>query len=254
MMDTALNLEATLRKHTRLPLSLKIKYILRTRLERGEWPIGTQIPTLPELIQEYGVSRATIRAALDELAREGLIERTRGKGTFVIGDAAKEHWLMLPTDWRALVRHIENLDVQFTLLDQGNGVLPDELSDGPVAPTYWWTTRVNRTKAMPYSLNTVYVAQRLVPGNEEAFEKGPVLPVLAQRFRHEIRTATQVLTIRSADAVIAKHLDIDIGMPVAQALRTAKNAQRETVYAARILYPAKYLYIETHFQPFDEEI
>ncbi len=246
-------LDATLRKRTRLPLSLKIKYILRSRLERGEWPIGTQIPTLPELVEQYGVSRATVRAALDELAREGLIERTRGKGTFVIGDAAKEHWLMLPTDWRSLVRHIEHLDVSFTVLEVGQGGLPLELSSEQVAQSYWWTTRINRTADIAYSLNTVYVAERLACQQKKAFESEPVLPVMARHFSDELRTATQMLTIRAADAQVARHLDIDIGMPVAQALRIAKNAQQETVYAARILYPAKYLYIETHFQPFDEK-
>ncbi|TEA77003.1 GntR family transcriptional regulator [Allopusillimonas ginsengisoli] len=250
-MTSALN--ATLRKRTRLPLSLKIKYILRSRLERGEWPIGTQIPTLPELVEQYGVSRATVRAALDELAREGLIERTRGKGTFVINDAAKEHWLMLPTDWRSLVRHIEHLDVRFTVLDVGRGALPPELSDDHVADAYWRTTRINWTANIPYSLNTVYVAERLARQQQQAFETEPVLPVMARYFKEEIRTATQMLTIRAADALMARHLDIDIGMPVARALRIAKNAQQETVYAASILYPAKYLYIETHFQPFDEE-
>ncbi|MFA5608849.1 MAG: GntR family transcriptional regulator, partial [Alcaligenes sp.] len=69
---------SSLRKQSKLPLSLKVKYTLRARLERGEWPVGTRIPTLEELMQEYGVSRATVRAALDELENEGLIERTRG--------------------------------------------------------------------------------------------------------------------------------------------------------------------------------
>lgn len=246
------SLDLALRKRTRLPLSLKIKYILRSRLECGEWPIGTQIPTLPDLVSQYRVSRATVRAALDELAREGLIERTRGKGTFVISDAAKEHWLMLPTDWRSLVRHIEQLDVRFTILEAGNSILPAEFSDEHDAQSYWCTTRINWTNNIPYSLNTVYVASRLACQKQDEFESEPVLPVITRHFRDEIRSATQTLTIRAADAQMAKHMKIDIGMPVAQAIRLAKNLELETIYAARILYPAKYLYIETHFRPFDE--
>ncbi|NYT38135.1 GntR family transcriptional regulator [Allopusillimonas soli] len=246
------NLNAALRRQSRLPLSLKIKYVLRSRLERGEWPVGARIPTLPELMREYGVSRATLRAALDELEAEGLIERTRGKGTYVIGDAAKEHWLMLPTDWKSLVKHIEHLRVRFDVLETGLGSLPPELADAHVASSYWWSMRVNWTDSLPYSLNTVYVASRLAERQLERFETEPVLPVLARHFRSELRTATQVLTIRGADATAARHLDVEIGVPVAQALRVAKNARGETVYAARVLYPAKYLYIETHFHPFDE--
>jgi len=245
--------DTALRKTSRLPLALKIKYVLRARLERGDWPLGTQIPTLPELVSEYGVARATIRAALDELEREGLIERTRGKGTFVIADAAKDHWLMLPTDWHTLVHHIERLEVRFDTLDAGMGTLPQELAgDHEAAPTYWWAMRLNWTSGIAYSLNTVYVARRLAKRRLREFEAEPVLPILARHFPEELRAATQVLTIRAADAVVAAHLRIDIGMPIAQAIRQARNNDGEIVYAARVLYPAKYMYIETHFKPFDE--
>ena len=246
------SINSTLRQQSRLPLSLKVKYILRSRLERGEWPVGSRIPTLLELVSEYGVSRATMRAALDELEREGLIERTRGKGTFVIGDAAKEHWLMLPTDWRSLVEHINHLRVRFTVFDTGYGALPTEFAGHDTSGTYWWATRVNWTKAIPYSLNTVYVIKRLADMRKAEFESEPILPVMNRHFKDELHTATQVLTIRAADAMVAQQLHIDIGTSVAQALRIAKNAKQEIVYAARVLYPAKYLYIETHFHPLEE--
>lgn len=55
------------------------------RILSGELGFGAQLPLLPELCAQYGVSEAPIRRALDELARAGLIvrQRGRGKGTFV---------------------------------------------------------------------------------------------------------------------------------------------------------------------------
>lgn len=246
------NIHTTLKKQSRLPLSLKLKYVLRARLERGEWVLGARIPTLLELVAEYGVSRATVRAALDELETEGLIQRTRGKGTFVIGDAAKEHWLMLPTDWQSLVRHIEHLKVRFVTLDSGVGALPAEVPEQPADQPYWWTLRINWTDHIPYSLNTVYVAKRLFDLKQAQFEAEPVLPVINRNFPKELHSATQVLTVRAADALAAKHLHLEIGTAVAQALRVARNAAGEAVYVARVLYPAKYLSLESRFHP-DEE-
>jgi len=247
------NIHTALRKQSRLPLSLKLKYVLRARLERGEWVVGARIPTLLELVAEYGVSRATVRAALDELEREGLIQRTRGKGTFVIGDAAKEHWLMLPTDWHSLVQHIEHLKVRFVTLDSGVGPLPAEVPEQPGGQPggqlYWWTLRVNWTDHIPYSVNTVYVAKRLADLKKAEFEAEPVLPVINRHFREELHSATQVLTIRAADALAARNLHLEIGTAVAQALRVARNAAQEVVYVARVLYPAKYLSVETRFHP-----
>jgi len=244
-------INTTLRQQSRLPLSLKVKYTLRARLERGEWPVGTRIPTLLELVEEYGVSRATVRAALDELEREGLIERTRGKGTYVIGDASKEHWLMLPTDWSALIGHIEHLKVTFTTLEKGKGELPVEFAGKPVPGKFWWTSRVNATEGVPYSMNTVYVAQRLVGKREKEFESQPVLLAMQRLHPDQLHSAHQTLTVRSADAVVARHLNIDIGMPIVRVIRVARNAQDEVVYAAKVLYPAKYLYIENELKPFE---
>jgi GntR family transcriptional regulator len=45
--------------------------------------VGDAIPSERQLSADFGVSRLTVRAALDDLAREGYLERRRGAGTFV---------------------------------------------------------------------------------------------------------------------------------------------------------------------------
>ena len=55
----------------------------------GEFPVGTQIPTEVVLVEDYGVSRITVRQALRAIEDEGLIRREAGRGTFVIGMFAR---------------------------------------------------------------------------------------------------------------------------------------------------------------------
>ncbi|NJN98810.1 MAG: GntR family transcriptional regulator [Anaerolineales bacterium] len=50
---------------------------------RGEWQPDDILPSEIELMEQYSVSRITVRQALDELVNEGLIYRQRGRGTFV---------------------------------------------------------------------------------------------------------------------------------------------------------------------------
>lgn len=64
-----------------IPLYYQIAEDLRSRYE--EVQTGTRLPSEPELAKSYGVSRGTIKQALDELEKEGRIERIRGVGTFV---------------------------------------------------------------------------------------------------------------------------------------------------------------------------
>lgn len=56
---------------------------MRERIEAGVWAEGQQLPTEQDLMRQYDVSRVVVNQALGNLAREGLIERHRGRGTFV---------------------------------------------------------------------------------------------------------------------------------------------------------------------------
>lgn len=65
------------------PLYHQLKQWLSTRIVSGELPPGTQLPGDIELSERLHVSRGVVRQALSELRHDGLIERERGRGTFV---------------------------------------------------------------------------------------------------------------------------------------------------------------------------
>ena len=66
-------------------LYYQLETILRRRVESGDFAPGDQLPTEDELMEQFGVSRATVRRALADLSDQGLLVRRAGKGTFVIG-------------------------------------------------------------------------------------------------------------------------------------------------------------------------
>jgi GntR family transcriptional regulator len=67
-----------------IPLHHQVYLDLLASLDSGRWSPGHQVPTERDLSTHYGCSLITVRRALDELVREGRIERTRGRGTFVL--------------------------------------------------------------------------------------------------------------------------------------------------------------------------
>ncbi len=66
-----------------LPYYQQLYTILRDEIVSGRWVPGDMIPSETELIEQFDVSRITVRQALELLVKEGLIYRRRGRGTFV---------------------------------------------------------------------------------------------------------------------------------------------------------------------------
>jgi GntR family transcriptional regulator len=72
---------------------MQIESALRQRILSRAYPSGGRFPTDERLCAEFGVSRATVRLALDALHREGLIARYPGRGSFVNEERIHAHAL-----------------------------------------------------------------------------------------------------------------------------------------------------------------
>jgi GntR family transcriptional regulator len=66
-----------------VPLHRQLRALLEARIAAGELVPGDMLPTEEKLRAIYGVSRTTVRQALRDMTEEGLISRTRGRGTVV---------------------------------------------------------------------------------------------------------------------------------------------------------------------------
>lgn len=72
-----------LSKESPIPLHIQLLNQLRQRILGGSWAPHERLPSEPELVNQLGVSRATVRKAFEAAEREGLLYRVAGKGTFV---------------------------------------------------------------------------------------------------------------------------------------------------------------------------
>jgi len=72
------------------PLYYQLREILRERLEQGELRPGDRFPTEAAICRASGLSRMTVRQALEELKAGGLVAGRRGAGTVVTAAAARE--------------------------------------------------------------------------------------------------------------------------------------------------------------------
>jgi LacI family transcriptional regulator len=78
-----MNQDTTISKGARDSYQAQVENYLSARIESGEWPVGSKIPSERELEQSLDVSRTTVRNAVLALTARGLFERAIGQGTFV---------------------------------------------------------------------------------------------------------------------------------------------------------------------------
>ena len=119
------------------PKYLQLSEILRRRIERSA-AVGDQLPTEHALCDEFGVSRETVRDALQVLGSDGLISRKRGQGTFVSKlpkPRAEQRLTGLTEDFSAL-----KLDTEARVLERGPVMPPPVVAEimrpAPSGPVY----------------------------------------------------------------------------------------------------------------------
>ena len=84
-------------KKIKVPLHYQIYLDLLKKIQTGVLKAGEKLPTEAELEEMYGVSRITVRGAIEMLAQEGLVEKNRGKrGTIVYIAFVQYNILILP--------------------------------------------------------------------------------------------------------------------------------------------------------------
>ncbi len=123
---------AALARHQPVPLYYQLETLLRKAIETGEYESGVTLPTEGELATRHGISRVTVRQALQRLEDDGLIVRQRGKRTIVAqGGRAKgriernltnirgfeEDMLRLGLNPRAEILEVETVTAQGSLIE-----------------------------------------------------------------------------------------------------------------------------------------
>ena len=82
-----------IRRDSPIPFYFQLSELLEQEITSGHWKAGFRLPSEPELCRLFNLSRTTVRQALGRLEQEGLIERSKGQGTFVC-ESRPRSWLL----------------------------------------------------------------------------------------------------------------------------------------------------------------
>ena len=65
------------------PAYLQLADLIQEKIATNEYSLGSKIPSERELSEVFGISRMTVRKAIEVLIEKGMLTRLQGKGTFV---------------------------------------------------------------------------------------------------------------------------------------------------------------------------
>jgi GntR family transcriptional regulator len=114
-----------LRRDIGASLHHQVFSVLRSGILSGRSPVGSYLPSEDALTREFGVSRATIRRAMQSLESEGLIDRKQGRGTRVVSSGSSA--LPMSQHMRKFGDPLENSTVR--ILDFGQASPPPDVAD-----------------------------------------------------------------------------------------------------------------------------
>lgn len=236
------------------PLYVQAATFLRRRIEDGTWRAGAQLPTLENLMVELGLGRVTVRQAMDLLEGDGLIERWRGKGTFVSQTLKKPLAISLTASWEALLEGLEGVTPRL-LYSEAGGQLPGfarqmaEEERSSIGRGYRRIARVHERENIPYLLIEIYLDMDIYQRAPKQFDAELIIPLINDMADIQITSVRQVLTIGTADLETANHLSIPVNAPVGHMQRVMKDEKTQIIYAARLTYRGDLVRLDMNVDP-----
>ena len=208
-------------------------------LDNGYGP-GSKMPTEEDLAKQHGLSRQTVRRAYQSLAHEGIVHRTRGRGTFVTAMRPDGRYLRtfgsiddlmaqsIDSTMEILepVHLVEDERVAAKLLTNGpiGSLLLRRLHDGQII----CSTRVSIPRAVMQAFHPLHL--------DTSYTGGTIIEAIDKVWKFRISGAKQRIQAGPCPPAAAEQLDCLPGEPVLQVERLYYDGNGDFVELAESLY------------------
>jgi len=230
-------LAAAVRRHSPVPLHHQIKVAVLEGVEQGWLQPGIQLPRERELAEVLGVSLAPVRQAMADLTKEGYVDRTRGRGTFIRDRKLVEKIQILGSFHESVSRQGLNVTVK---------VLSSEFTEPSQAvhaalalrgAQAWRLRRLAVLDGDPLALLTAWLPLRYARGvSDQDLGSGSLYAALARVHGVEMTSADNVVEVDRAGLDQAELLGLAPGSPVLRVIGVTRNQRDRPVEYSDVLY------------------
>lgn len=211
---------------SRIPLYYQLENVLREKIISGAYIPGEQLPTESDFIDQFGVSRITVRQALSALAEEGLIERRQGSGTFVAQRKSRKRMFEGEVHLSGSLDELIEMgsDSSVKLLEI-NRITADkyeaELLQVKKGTTIYVLKRLRTSDGSPQSLIVNYLPEEIGEKlTDKELNSGTILQTIENKLGYRLQEARQQIKAVLSDPYVSELLDIRVGSALLSAERT----------------------------------
>lgn len=205
-----------LEKDSPIPLYYQLKELIRNAIrEKGLVP-GDPIPSERELVEQYQISRPTVRQAINELVNEGLLVREKGRGTFV-AKPKLDQWFL--TNMLSFTKEmsLKGLSHSTRVLDLRVVPIEPRLSEifGEACREVVRLERLRFVEGTPAVVVTTYIPRDIAPDIErENLEQRSLYELIETKYGHEISYGRRVVEAVNASGEDAALLQVEKGAAI----------------------------------------
>jgi len=231
-------MKQTINRNDQAPIYEQIYKNLRLKIESPEYTAGAAFPSERELAERFGVSRMTVRQALNTLRQEGLIYNERGIGTFVSKRKLDVHTRNLV----GFTDEMKNLGLDPTsklLLLIREPATDEAAKDLLIQPgdEVIHLQRLRLADGSPMAFEDTLLPAARFPGIDKfSLEDISLYQILEKEYGVKMSHAEEVLEARAVPSAIATFLSVKKNSPVLQVHRVVFSESNEAVESVRTLY------------------
>ena len=204
-----------LQRSSPVPLYHQIRTLLLQQIESGRLKPGDAVPTERELIDRYGVSRITVRQALNSLAVDGLLYRQPGRGTFVRRSRIEQELASLTGFSEEMIARGLTPAARLisTTMLQPDAATATSLRLAP-GQRVFHMVRLRLADREPMAVDVTYLPSDLGENLLKCNLDEALYALLEEKCGVELDWGDQAIEARLADDLTAKLLAIKKGMPI----------------------------------------
>src|SRR5918912_3212989 len=199
--------------------------------------VGNAIPSERQLSVDLGVSRLTVRAALDELVREGYLERRRGSGTFVREPKIAQELTMTSFSEDMRRRGMRPASKTLSLTTTLAGAYLGRCLHVSPSERIVVAKRLRLADGETMAIEMLHVAESRVPGlTPKDLEEGSFYELLSERYGIEIVGGIQTIEPTVTNEEESEALEVPLHSPAFLFERTTRTQAGDIVEYVRSIY------------------